>query len=126
MRFLTKEQVLSLHRLLAERTGGSTGIRDMALLESALGSAAAGFGDTELYPTVEEKSARLGYCLVADHAFVDGNKRIGLLVMLTLLRLNGVRLRATDAELVRVGLSLADGSMSCPALLDFVRAHTEH
>ncbi len=125
MMCLTKEQVLSLHRLLVEHTGGSIGVRDMALLESALGSVAAGFGDTEFYPTIEEKSARLGYCLVADHAFVDGNKRIGLLAMLTLLRLNGIRLRATDADLVRIGLSLADGSMSYPALLDFVRAHRE-
>ena len=118
MTLLTKEQVLSLHRLLAEQTGGSTGVRDTALFESALGSPNAGFGNTAFYPTLEEKSARLGYCLVTDHPFVDGNKRIGLLAMLTLLRLNGVRLRVADADLLRVGLSLADGSMSYPALLD--------
>ena len=120
---LTKDTVLSLHRLLCERTGGDAGVRDEALLASALETAFAGFGDTEFYPTTEEKAARLGYGLVANHAFVDGNKRIGVLVMLVFLEINGVPLHCTDGELVRVGLSLADGSLSYAALLDWVLAH---
>ena len=75
---LSKEKVLLLHRLLIESTGGSLGLRDEALLESALESAFSGFGDREFYPTKEEKGARLGYCLISNHAFVDGNKRIGI------------------------------------------------
>ncbi len=74
----SKEKVLLLHKLLAEATGGSIGVRDEGLLDSALESAFSGFGDREFYPTKEEKGARLGYCLITNHAFVDGNKRIGI------------------------------------------------
>ena len=93
---LSKEKVLLLHRLLIESTGGSLGLRDEALLESALESAFSGFGDREFYPTKEEKGARLGYCLISNHAFVDGNKRIGIYVMLTFLEVNGIPLTCTD------------------------------
>lgn len=120
---LTKKQVLSLHRLLSESTGGDAGVRDEGLLASALDTPFAGFGDTAFYPTTEEKGARLGYGLVANHAFVDGNKRIGLLAMLVFLEMNGVPLSCTDDEMVRVGLSLADGSLSYEALLGWVIGH---
>ena len=107
----SKEKILLLHRLLAEATGGSVGIRDEGLLDSALEGAFAGFGDTEFYPSKEEKGARLGYTLISNHAFVDGNKRIGIYVMLSFLEMNGIRIRCTDEELVHVGLSVANGSM---------------
>lgn len=74
-----------LHKLIAEETGGSIGVRDEALLESALEGAFADFCGKEFYPTKEEKGARLGYTLISNHAFVDGNKRIGMYVMLTFL-----------------------------------------
>lgn len=70
----SKEKVLLLHQLLAEATGGSVGLRDEALLDSALEAAFAGFGNREFYPSKEEKGARLGYALISNHAFVDGNK----------------------------------------------------
>ena len=85
----SKDKVLLLHRLIAEETGGSIGVRDEALLDSALENAFAGFGEQEFYPTKEEKGARLGYTLISNHAFVDGNKRIGMYVMLTFLEVNG-------------------------------------
>ena len=69
----SKDKVLLLHRLIAEETGGSIGLRDEALLDSALENAFAGFGGQEFYPTKEEKGARLGYTLISNHAFVDGN-----------------------------------------------------
>ena len=72
------EKVLLLHKLIAEETGGSIGVRDEALLESALENVFSGFGGQEFYPTKEEKGARLGYALISNHAFVDGNKRIGM------------------------------------------------
>ena len=81
----SKEKVLLLHKLIAEETGGSIGVRDEALLESALENIFSGFGGQEFYPTKEEKGARLGYALISNHAFVDGNKRIGMYVMLTFL-----------------------------------------
>ena len=119
----SKEKVLLLHRLIAEETGGSIGVRDEALLESALESAFAGFGDREFYPTKEEKGARLGYTLISNHAFVDGNKRIGMYVMLTFLEVNGIRLDCTNEEVASTGLALADGSMDYEALLRWIIAH---
>jgi len=119
----SKEKVLLLHKLLAEATGGSVGVRDEAMLDSALEAAFAGFGDREFYPSKEEKGARLGYALISNHAFVDGNKRIGIYVMLSFLEMNGIRIRCSDEELVYAGLSVADGSMSYEELLQWVMDH---
>jgi death-on-curing protein len=121
----SKEKVLLLHKLLAEATGGSVGVRDEGLLDSALESAFSGFGDKEFYPSKEEKGARLGFTLISNHAFVDGNKRIGVYVMLSFLEMNGIKIRCTDEELVHVGLSVANGSMDYPELLEWVREHKE-
>ena len=121
----SKEKVLLLHKIMAEATGGGVGVRDEALLDSALEGVFAGFGDQEFYPTKEEKGARLGYTLISNHAFVDGNKRIGVYVMLSFLEMNGIRIRCTDEELVHVGLSVADGTMDYPELLEWVIYHKE-
>ena len=119
----SKEKVLLLHKFIAEETGGSIGVRDEALLESALEAAFAGFGDKEFYPTKEEKGARLGYTLISNHAFVDGNKRIGMYVMLTFLEVNGIHMDCTNEEVTEMGLGLADGSVCYEELLDWVRKH---
>lgn len=119
----SKDKVLLLHRLIAEETGGSMGVRDEGLLESALESAFSGFGGQEFYPSKEEKGARLGYALISNHAFVDGNKRIGVYIMLTFLEVNGIKLKCSDEELVQIGLSVADGSMGYEQLLAWVREH---
>ena len=83
----------------------------------------AGFDGREFYPSKEEKGARLGYTLISNHAFVDGNKRIGIYVMLAFLEMNGIRIRCTDEELVDIGLSVADGSMKYEDLLAWVYGH---
>ena len=101
----------------------SVGVRDEGLLDSALEAAFAGIGDKEFYPTKEEKGARLGYTLISNHAFVDGNKRIGIYVMMSFLEMNGIRLVCTDDEIVHIGLSVADGSMSYEELLQWVIDH---
>lgn len=119
----SKDKILLLHQLIAEETGGSIGVRDEALLESALENAFSGFGGQEFYPSKEEKGARLGYSLISNHAFVDGNKRIGMYVMLTFLEVNGIRLECTNEDIVEVGLSVADGTMGYDALLEWVREH---
>ena len=119
----SKEKVKLLHQLLAEATGGSVGVRDEGLLDAALESAFSGVGDREFYPSKEEKGARLGYALISNHAFVDGNKRIGTYIMLTFLEMNGIRIQCTDEELVHIGLSVADGSMKYDELLQWVRDH---
>ena len=119
----SKEKVKLLHQLLAEATGGSVGVRDEGLLDSALESAFSGFGKQEFYPTKEEKGARLGFALISNHAFVDGNKRIGTYIMLTFLEMNGIRIQCADEELVHIGLSVADGNMKYEDLLQWVRDH---
>ena len=119
----SKEKVLLLHRLIAEETGGSIGLRDEGLLESALEAAFSTFGGVELYPTKEEKGARLGYNLISNHAFVDGNKRIGMYVMLTFLEVNGIHMDCTNEDVATVGLAVAAGEMGYDNLLEWVREH---
>ena len=114
------EKVLLLHKLITEETGGDPNVRDIALLNSALESAFATFDGQELYPTKVEKGARLGYALISNHAFVDGNKRIGLYVLLTFLEANGVKIRPTNEEVARVGLAVAAGEMKYQELLDWI------
>lgn len=120
----TKEKLLLLHQIMAQATGGSIGVRDEGLLESALEAAFSGFGGVEFYPTKEEKAARLGYNLISNHAFVDGNKRIGMYVMLTFLEVNGIRVDCTNADVIHAGLSVADGSMDYEGLLEWVKEHS--
>ena len=119
----SKDKVLLLHQLIAEETGGSVGVRDEALLESALEGAFAGFGGQEFYPSKEEKGARLGYTLISNHAFVDGNKRIGMYVMLTFLEVNGIHMDCTNDDVATVGLAVAAGEMDYESLLQWVRDH---
>ena len=119
----SREKVLLLHQLLAEETGGAVGVRDQALLDSALESAFATFDGRELYPTKEEKAARLGFAFVSNHAFLDGNKRIGMYVMLTFLEVNGIRMDCTNEDIVEAALGVASGKMGYEDLLTWVRAH---
>ena len=116
----SKDKVLLLHKILAEATGGSVGVRDEALLDSALESAFSGHGDREFYPTKEEKGARLGYALISNHAFIDGNKRIGIYVMLSFLEMNGIRIECTDEDIINAGLSVASGTMGYEELLRWI------
>ena len=125
MIILNEAQVQALHHKMALQSGGSEGLRDYGLLSSAVASVQAGFGGVEFYPTLEEKAARLGYALVSNHAFVDGNKRIGVLAMLVMLKVNGLELTCHNPDVIKIGLSLADGSMDEPALLQWVREHTK-
>ncbi len=118
-----KDKVLLLHQVMAEATGGSVGVRDEGLLESALENCFMTFNGDELYPTKEEKGARLGYSLISNHAFVDGNKRIGVYIMLSFLELNGIKLEATNNEIIELGLSVADGSMKSEDLLNWIIRH---
>ena len=115
------KNALILQKLVIDITGGTVGIRDTALLDSALNTAFQSFGSNELYPSIEEKAARLGFNLVSNHAFVDGNKRIGLLVMLTFLEINGVKLSFSDDELVEIGLSLSSGKMTYENLVEWIK-----
>lgn len=116
----SQEKVLLLHRLITEETGGDPNVRDLNLLDSALESAFQTFDGKELYPTKEEKGARLGFALISNHAFVDGNKRIGMYVLLTFLETNGIKIRPTVDDVARVGLTVAAGEMGYEELLSWI------
>ena len=118
---ISKEKVLLLHQLMAEATGGDVGIRDEALLESALENVYATFDGIELYPSKEEKAARLGFSLISNHAFVDGNKRIGIYIMLSFLELNGIRIEATNDEVYSLGMKVAEGSANYEYILSWIK-----
>ena len=119
----SEEKVLLLHQLIIAETGGSAELRDIGLLDSALEGIFQTFGNEELYPTKEEKGARLGYTLISNHAFVDGNKRIGMYVMLTFLEVNGIHMDCTNEDVVEAGLGVASGEMKYEDLLAWVRMH---
>ena len=119
---LNLENVILLHDIVLEETGGLKGVRDINMLDCSLANVYQTFDNQELYPTVEEKGARLGYSLITNHPFIDGNKRIGVLVMLTFFELNGVNLKYSDDDLIKIGIHVADGSMDYKTLLKWVVA----
>lgn len=123
MILLTVDEIIMLHDKLLGATGGSPGLRDQGLLESAVFGVNASFEDVERYPTVEEKAARLCYALATNHAFVDGNKRVGVLAMLMTLRLNGVVLQYTQRELINLGLAVASGKAGYEEILIWIKNH---
>lgn len=123
MRKLSKEQILMLHSQLIEETGGSDGVRDYNLLESAIESPFQSFGGDELYPTIQAKAARLGYGLIKNHCMIDGNKRIGTHAMLVFLALNGIELKYTQKELYETILDVAADRLDYEDLLNWVLEH---
>ena len=119
----SKEKILLLHQVMAEATGGDVGVRDDALLESAIENIYATFDGIELYPSTEEKAARLGYSLISNHAFVDGNKRIGMYIMISFLELNGIKIDANNDDVVNLGLSVASGNANYDDILNWINEH---
>lgn len=123
MMILTVEEIVYLHNLLIRRFGGSDGLRDRGLLESAVYSIGAAYDDAEMFPTIEEKAARLAFGLITNHAFVDGNKRIGIMAMMTTLELNSVSLISSTDELTELGLGIADGKLGYEDILAWIERH---
>lgn len=123
MKKLTKEQILLLHTQLIETTGGSDGIRDISLLESALESPFQSYGGEELYPSIQAKAARLCYGLVKNHAMIDGNKRLGCHTMLVFLALNGYEMEYTQKELSDLVLDVAVDRKQYEDILQWLLVH---
>ena len=123
MKILTNHQIVLLHEQLINETGGSHGIRDEGMLESALSAPFQEFQAFSPYPTIQQKAARLAYGLIMNHPFVDGNKRIGAHAMLTLLLLNGIELEYTQQELSNIILRVADGKGDYDILLTWILNH---
>ena len=123
MILLTKKQIVEMHEMLIEYTGGMKGIKNQALLDSAINNPFQTFMGEELYPTMQKKAASLCYGLINNHALHDGNKRIGVLAMLTFLELNGIAIDCDDEELIDLGLSIASGKYDQNDILIWIRKH---
>ena len=120
MKTLSKRQILLLHRQLIEQTGGSDGIRDEGLLDSAMAAPFQSFDNADAYPSLQQKAARLCFGLVKNHPFIDGNKRIGAHAMLVFLAVNGVELTYTQTQLSDIILQVAADEKDYPDLLDWL------
>ena len=123
MKKLSKKQILMLHTQLIQQTGGSEGVRDYNLRDSALETPFQSFGGDELYPTIQAKAARLGYGLIKNHCMIDGNKRIGTHAMLVFLALNGIELKYMQKELYETILDVAAWKIEYEDLLQWVLDH---
>ncbi|MCM1365099.1 MAG: type II toxin-antitoxin system death-on-curing family toxin [Faecalibacterium sp.] len=114
---------MDLHHELILSTGGTDGLRDDGLLESALSTPFQNFGGTDMYPSIQQKAARLGFGLIKNHAFIDGNKRIGAHIMLVFLFLNGIELDYTQQELIDMVLGVAAGSLDFKDMTKWIISH---
>lgn len=123
MIILDKEIVIQMHKMLIETFGGLYGVRDSNILESSIESCFQTFDIIELYPTIEEKGACLGFKLITNHAFTDGNKRTGILAMLTFLEVNDIKVNYTDNDIIKLGYSIAKGEMKYSMVLNWINRH---
>ena len=123
MKTLSKNQVTALHSALIREFGGIDGIWDEGLLESALAAPFQTFGGEPVYPSLQAKAAQLGFGLIRNHPFVDGNKRIGAHTMLVFLAVNGIELRYEQQELIDIVLSVAAGQIDRQGLLQWILDH---
>ena len=120
---LTKEQIIMLHEAIYERYGGSCGVLNEGMLDSALQAPFQTFGGEELFPDTKDKILRLAYGLIKNHSFRDGNKRIGALVLLVLLELNGWHLNATNEEFSDIIMGIAASEKDDEDLKKWVDSH---
>lgn len=123
MKILSVNQIIRLHKALIEAFGGTDGLRDEGMLQSALAAPFQTFDGESIYPSLQAKAAQLGFGLVCNHPFLDGNKRIGAHAMLVFLSINGVELRYEQQELVDIILKIAAGRATRAALLQWILDH---
>ena len=125
MIWITTDDVIQIHSRVIQRSGGMDGLRDRASLEAAVSAPMQSFGGQDLYPTTVEKTARLGYGLASNYAFVDGNKRIGAMMTQLLLKWNGFQMSLRSGELADMFIAIADGSAKETDLLAWIQRHLE-
>lgn len=123
MKYLTREQVMKLHQVLIEKSGGSLGIRDEGMLDSALKTPLQTFDKRELFPTILDKATRLAFGLIKNHPFIDGNKRIGTHAMLIFLALNNIMLSYKDEELIDIIFKVASDRADENDLYNWIENH---
>jgi len=125
MIWITAEDVIALHSKIIKKTGGIDGLRDRSGLEAAIAAPLQSFGGADFYPTTIEKIARLAYGLAANHAFIDGNKRIGALMTQLLLQWNEYNIVLNKGELADMFIAIADGSADEEELLKWIQRHID-
>jgi death-on-curing protein len=123
-RYLSLVEVLELHFQIIEHSGGVLGIRDLSLLESALAQPRMTFGGEELYSTLLDKAAALGFSIIMNHPFLDGNKRTGHAALETFLILNGMEINASVDEQENIVLRVASGEFNREIFVQWLRQHT--
>jgi death-on-curing protein len=123
IRYLTLVEVLNLHRQIIEQSGGALGVRDLGALQSALAQPRMTFSGEDLYPTLADKAAALGFSIIMNHPFVDGNKRTGHAAMETFLVLNGLEISASVDEQEQVILALASGNSGRESFVEWLKQH---
>jgi death-on-curing protein len=123
MRWLRMAEVLEIHQRLLDQTGGMPGLRDLGLLEAALALPRQAFAGVDLYPGVSAKAAALGFSLIQNHPFVDGNKRIGHAAMEMILMLNGLELTASVSKAEEAVLAVASGQMDRESFIKWAEDH---
>lgn len=123
MIWIEVDDVILIHNRIIQSSGGLNGLRDRAGLEAAVAAPLQSFGGQDLFPTDIEKIARLGYGLAANHAFIDGNKRIGAMLVQLLLKWNGYQLELKTGELADMFIAIADGSADEAVLLHWIQTH---
>lgn len=125
MRYLTVGEVLDIYRRVMQQSGGLVGIRDLGGLESAIAQPRMTFGGLDLYPTLIEKAAALGFSLIQNHPFLDGNKRTGHASMEIFLVLNGHQIKASVDEQVEIILQVASGAINRETFSEWLGSHIE-
>ena len=123
MRYLTLGEVLELHHRIIHQTGGASGVRNLAALESAVAQPRMTFEGKDLYPTIEAKAGALAFFLIQNHPFMDGNKRCGHAAMETFLVLNGKEIEAPVDEVEKIILAMASGKFSLTSFVDWLAGH---
>jgi death-on-curing protein len=123
MRLLSLEQLLQIHVYVVESTGGSQGLRDIGRLESAIATQTQSVFDEELYPSLVHKTAALIRGIIADHPFVDGNKRTAMLAGLTLLKINAAEFKSDPGEIEDFAVKIATEKLDVPAIALWLQGH---
>lgn len=119
---ISKEDVLQIHKMIVEANNEKVDVRDMGLLESSIASTYQTFGGQDLYDTVEKKAAHMCYSIIENHPFVDGNKRVGIMMLLVMLKVYGVKKEFTDEELIEIGYEVAKGNLVRDIILEKIKS----
>jgi death-on-curing protein len=126
MKKISRDQVLMLHSMLINQSGGIDGIRDNGLLDSALNMPFQSFSNEEFYPSIQGKAARLCYSIINNHPFIDGNKRIGILAMLVFLKINNIEIQCQDEDIINLGLDIASGKHDSSYIMEWIILHSRN